>query len=219
MSSDELPRLLSLLSHELRGPLGVVRGYLKLLEQRGTELSEQHLRAITAALRATDRAAAVLDQASKLAQLNRDEMHIELTRVSLDLILDDAVRKVTLPENPVIKLRRGGPCGEYVLADAQFLSDVFTTLIGAIARAQPKAATISTVCTLEPFETRDGIVIELVTSPEGESTRRAFDISRGGLGLELPIAARVIAAHGGTIEDLRDGERPTGFRVWLPRAE
>src|SRR5688572_29725877 len=103
MSSDELPRLLSLLSHELRGPLGVVRGYLKLLEQRGTELSEQHLRAITAALRATDRAAAVLDQASKLAQLNRDETRIELTRVSLDLILDDAVRKVTLPEDPVIK--------------------------------------------------------------------------------------------------------------------
>ena len=33
MSEAALPRLLSRASHELRGPTGVVRGYLRLLEQ------------------------------------------------------------------------------------------------------------------------------------------------------------------------------------------
>src|SRR5688572_323275 len=58
--SDEMPRVLSLLSHELRGPLGVVRGYLRLIDQTATELSDRSRQSIAAALRASDRMADVL---------------------------------------------------------------------------------------------------------------------------------------------------------------
>ena len=73
MPPDQSPRILSLLSHELRGPLGVIRGYLRLLEQAGPELSDSHRQAVTAALKASDRAAELLDKASMLAQLQRQE--------------------------------------------------------------------------------------------------------------------------------------------------
>ena len=70
MQPEQSPRLLSLISHELRGPLGVIRGYLRLLEQTGPELSDSHRQAVTAALKASDRAAELLTQTSMLASCN-----------------------------------------------------------------------------------------------------------------------------------------------------
>ena len=50
-------------SHELRGPLGVVRGYLRLLEQRHAELSSQR-QAVTARSGRSDRWSSMLDEVS-----------------------------------------------------------------------------------------------------------------------------------------------------------
>ena len=42
----ELSKALNILAHELRGPLGVIQGYLRLLRQRRTE-SEDETRMLT----------------------------------------------------------------------------------------------------------------------------------------------------------------------------
>ena len=60
MAESILPTLLSLAAHELRGPTGVVRGYLRLLEQDAT-LGERPRRLMLEISRATDRMAAILD--------------------------------------------------------------------------------------------------------------------------------------------------------------
>jgi hypothetical protein len=43
-----------------------------------------------------------------------------------------------------------------------------------------------------------------------------LDLSRGGLGLELPIAAFVIDAHRGQVMERREQQRFVGVVVWLP---
>ncbi len=73
MTSDPSGQLLSLLSHELRSPLGVIRGYLRLLDDPSGSLTAQQRQAVAAAIRAADQAAHLLGQASFLAQLRRGE--------------------------------------------------------------------------------------------------------------------------------------------------
>ena len=66
MAETILPALLSLASHELRGPTGVLRGYLRLLEQDAT-LGVRPRKVMAEMTRATDRLAGLLDELSELA--------------------------------------------------------------------------------------------------------------------------------------------------------
>jgi signal transduction histidine kinase len=45
-----------------------------------------------------------------------------------------------------------------------------------------------------------------------------LDTTRGGLGLDLPIAEAVVTSHGGHIAEIADGGRCVGVVVWLPVA-
>src|SRR5687767_11550287 len=106
-------QVLSLLSHELRGPLGVIRGYLRLLDQTPDLADAQARQAVTATLQASDRLAEILDQASLLAHLERGDLKIERRRVALADLLEAARQAVALPANaPAILLLGNVPAAE-----------------------------------------------------------------------------------------------------------
>src|SRR5688500_17698000 len=109
---------LSLLSHELRSPLGVIRGYLRLLDQQGEALSENHRAAIGKALSASERAAELLGQASTLAQLQKNETAIDLRPVAIGPLLRTAAASVRLPEDPRVMLEIADSTDFRVDADA-----------------------------------------------------------------------------------------------------
>src|SRR5262245_11175119 len=88
------PLVLSLLSHELRSPIGVVRGYLRMLD-RDESLSASQRQAVSAALRATDRSVDLLAQASQLAQMWRRETPISRQTVPLADLLQSLPSRVT----------------------------------------------------------------------------------------------------------------------------
>ena len=109
--SDEAPRVLSLLSHELRGPLGVIRGYLRLIDQTATELSDRSRESIAAALRASDRIADVLEEASLLGHLQIGDVQLDPRPVALATIVHAAVQNAALPDDCTVLLDSGGPAG------------------------------------------------------------------------------------------------------------
>src|SRR5688500_8273026 len=100
MDIESVGRLLSLISHEVRGPVGVMRGYLRLLEQRGPELSDQQRHAVTGALKAGERAAELLAQVSLLAQVTRQETPFEFQPTALAEFLTAAAEAVSRPGDP-----------------------------------------------------------------------------------------------------------------------
>ena len=213
---DELARILSLLSHELRSPLGVIRGYLGLLKQSPDQLTDLQRQAIAAALKASDRLAEVLAQANSLAQLHRhDARHFE--PVSLDTLVSPAIDAVRLPATPAIRIERGSIPTVTVSADSLRLRDAVTALVSAVVRAQTKAAEVSINADLQDRDHRRGVSLRIVSSAAvSNPSEGPVDLSRGGLGLDLPIANVVIAAHGGQLGELREGERLAGMVVWLP---
>jgi len=50
----------------------------------------------------------------------------------------------------------------------------------------------------------------------GRSSPPFFTTKREGTGLGLPIALKILSAHGGTLEVLETGEKGAAFQVGLP---
>jgi signal transduction histidine kinase len=217
MTSDQTARVLSLLSHELRGPLGVIRGYLRLLEQTGPELSDQHRQAVSAALKASNRALDLLTQTSMLAQLQRDETPFNIKFISLKDLVSGAIDGLEFPKDPAVRLEIGDMPTAMIAADAVLLGGAIATLVAAVARAQAREATVKIAC---QEQERDGIAGVMMTiavgSSSGAPAERTLDTTRGGVGLDLPIAQELIARHRGDLRQLQDGERLAGMLVWLP---
>src|SRR5690606_2842496 len=133
---QDVSRLLSLVSHEVRAPLGVVRGYLRLLEQRGADLQEAHRHAVAAALKACDRAADILGQVSTLAQLHRRDTPLSLRPTPLEPLLRSAIHNVSMPPDPIVTVHVEAIREIAVAADPDLLRGAVAGLTSAVVRAQ-----------------------------------------------------------------------------------
>jgi signal transduction histidine kinase len=219
MTPDASGRLLSVLSHELRSPLGVIRGYLRLLQDPAAALSDQHRSAISAALRAADHAARLLDQASYLAQFRRGDLQLDLTRVDMTSVLDAAIQAVAAAPDLAITCDAHNLTGTVVAASRNQLRDALTSLIAAVTRAQLPPCTIEVRAQRRRDGQAEGLRLHIeVAGLAGQRVEGPLNIDRGGLGLDLPIAEAVIALHRGRVSELTAVGRCVGLIVWLPVA-
>jgi signal transduction histidine kinase len=216
--SDATPRVLSLLSHELRGPLGVIRGYLRLIDQTATELSDQSRQSIAAALRASDRIAGVLEEASLLGHLQAGDVHLDPKPVTLATIVQAAVQTAALPENCTVQLDSAALPEVTVDADRARLGLALGTLIRAVARPQSVQATVNISAALTRLNNRAAVDVRIDPRilADIEPTETELDTRRGGFGLAIPIAALIVEKHGGRVRELKQGDRPAGVLVSLP---
>ena len=212
MPETVLPILLSLASHELRGPTGVVRGYLRLLEQDAT-LGDRPRRVMTEMTRATDRLAALLDQLNELAHLKDGRIKLSLRSMSLRSVLNQAVQAVELPDNFETDLDVVAPTDIRMRVDEARLRAVFSTLVVTFARAQSGSANID--LRLSKSRTSVQVVVQPRTLGRGTVVEQPVDFKRGGTGMQLPIADAVVHAHGGRLRERWVAGRWAGFVVRL----
>ena len=215
---QELGRLLSLISHEVRAPLGVMRGYMRLLEQQGTELSEPHRHAVTAALKAAERATVILGQVSALARLHRGEIALSLKHTPLEPLLRSAASAVNMPPEPVVTLHVGQIPDLTLMADDDLLRAAVAGLTASVVRAQAVDNRVFLLAREGTHEGARGVTITITATEAVTATHvdGPLDLLRGGLGLELPIATFVIDAHRGHVLERREQDRFVGVVVWLP---
>ena len=215
---DDLPRILSLLSHELRGPLGVMRGYLRLVTQTSTELSPRSQESIAAALRASDRLATILDEASLLAHLQIGDVRLDRKPVPLTAVVHAAIQAANLPEGSAVDLDSAALPNVTIHADDVRMRMALATLISAIAREQSSNVAVAITAAITGLAATSAVRLRIAprTLNGVEATETNLDTRRGGLGLAIPIAAAIIESHGGRIRELRNGERSHGILVTLP---
>jgi signal transduction histidine kinase len=218
MRSADVGQLLSLISHEVRAPLGVMRGYMRMLEQHSNGLSDRHRQAVAAALKAGERAAEVLNQVSALARLQRHEITLSLAQTPLTPLLREAVHHVVMPAEPVVTVHVGDIPDVAVMADGDLLRGAIAGLTTAAVRAQAVDTRVYLLGREEPRDGERGIVLTITAMEPLTATHTdgPLDLSRGGLGLELPIAAFLIDAHRGQVLERREQDRFVGVVTWLP---
>lgn len=212
MADATIAALLSLASQELRQPTGVVRGYLRTLDQ--DPMLTQRVRKISGeAILAADRLVELLDEIGELAKLKEESVRLNLKAMSLRSVMSQAVQAVVLPASHDVELDVVAPVDVRMRVDEARLRTAVGTLIYVLARAQTGAATID--LRLIKTKVSSSIVITPRTLGRGKIVDQPIDLMRGGNGLLLPIADAIIQAHGGKLRERWVAGRWSGFVVKL----
>lgn len=211
--AETMRRMAAMAAHEIRNPLGIIRGTIELMRER-------------AALEPRDRAALddVLGEVERLRRLTEDFLDLgadrPLSLLPLDpgALLRDCAAALEAQFREV-RVRCEVPPLPRVLGDPGRLRQVFANLLANAAQAQ-RAGEIELRANSEGRQVRVR-VHDLGPGIPAEVRKRLFDpfvtTKEGGTGLGLAIARRLVQRHGGTLA-LVPGGPGTVFEVCLPQA-
>lgn len=214
------PRAMSLAVHELRTPVTVVSGYLRmLLKEHGGPLSDRQRKMLEEAERSCARLGALVAEMSELGKLEGDEL--SLARQSFDVcaLLAELASGMQEGDDRGVHLEvRGCDSPIMIAGDRTRIGAALKALLFGALRERGQPGVIVAQCA----RAADDVVIAigeeaLLPALTGAAAAPpAFDEWRGGLGLALPVARRVIEAHGGALWSAGDGQPRGAAALRLP---
>lgn len=208
MSDDRtLPRALSLAVHELRTPITVTAGYLRMLlrEQAGA-ITEKQRKMLEEADKSCARIGSLIAEMSELGKLEDGQITIPQVAFDLSELVNELASSMHEGEDRGVRLevRVNGPV--MVTGDRTRLAAAIGALMHAALRERGDPGVIVVECsTLSDTNPKWAIVTisdEAEARPLIDAARATpppFDEWRGGMGLSLPVGRRVIEAHGGAL--------------------
>jgi len=202
-TTESYPPLLSLAVHEFRTPASVVGGYLRMLV-RDPELNERQRKMIEEAEKSCARLVGIVAELSDIGKL--DSGAIALARQPLDFFsLAQEVAELVHEgkEREVQLVVRGGGAKAPIVGDETRLRQALDAIFRAILREKAGPVTVVADRRLDVRDSRRSAVLVVADEPNVSAAYDAlpgvFDDKRGGLGLALPLARRVIAGLGGDL--------------------
>ena len=204
-SDNPYPPLISLAVHELRTPASIVGGYLRMLHKdQEPPMSERQRRMIDEAEKSCARLVAMVAELSEIGKLDSGALKLNRQPVELFSMLEQVAELVHEASDRDVQLKLSGPSdGACMTGDATRLRTAFDAIFRAILREKPDP---STVIAERRLDTREGRPCTVIVVADDSCVQEAydrepapFDEGRGGLGLSLPLARRVIEGHGGRI--------------------
>jgi len=208
-TEESYPKLISFAVHELRSPASVVGGYLRMLQRDAeTPLSDRHRKMVIEAEKSCARLVALIAELSEIGKM--DDGLIALSQSDIDLfsLVTEVAESVHEAAERGVSLEvRGRPDGAVIAGDGVRLRAAFGAIFRALLREKPGPCIVAAdMRVVRNGEQSSAIIViseEAVVQAACDAPPAAFDENRGGVGLSLPIARRVIEAHGG--------------RLWSPR--
>jgi signal transduction histidine kinase len=234
-SSSDLARLLSLIAHELRTPLSVTSGYVKMLaSERPGPLTDAQKHALGGAGRSCAHLTTVAADLSLLGRLERGEISPQPAAIDLETLVKQVVEGyVVHPDHPVtVSLTDGATAPLTLMADADHLRRALTALLAAVVRAAPDDGAVRigwrTLTASNGWSGVAGmddgprVLIGLALADRLDDLLKAdasslepLDELQAGLGMALPVVRRLMGLEGGTIQSARESQA-LGLRLTLP---
>jgi signal transduction histidine kinase len=202
------PRAMSLAVHELRTPVTVVSGYLRmLLREQGGPLTDKQRKMLEEAERSCARIGALVGEMSDLGKLEGGELPLGKQAFDLAGLLAELASGMHEGEDRGVRLElRGTDRPVMVTGDRTRLGAAIKALMHSALRERGEPGVIVVDCsTTTDSGTASAIIAigeESLIRSLASASRPApppFDEWRGGLGMALPVARRVIEAHGGQL--------------------
>ena len=226
--SDDLslfPRAMSLAVHELRTPVTVVAGYLRMvLREQAGPLTEKQRKMLEEADRSCARIGTLVSEMSELGKLESQQVALASIDVNLAALAAEVAGNMHEGEDRNVRLDvRGADQPLMVAGDRTRLAAALTALMHSALREHADPGVIVVECATVADAPQAWAVIAIgddtKTRPLIDAARTAppaFDEWRGGLGLALPIGKRVIEAHGGALWSLPGDAGRTASALRLP---
>lgn len=220
------PRLLGLSVHEFRTPMTVVAGYIRmLLKDRAGPLSDQQRRLLEEAEKSCGRLSGLLAEMSDLANLEAKTATFNRSEADLWSIVGGAIDALPpAPDTDVTVAFTPSVSSPVVTADAVRLKAALTAVLVALRREIVASPQLVIRSRSNAWQDRPATWLAMAGSEQvaaldgaDSSTLTTFDEWRGGCGLSLAIARRVIAEHGGQIWSPSNGAKAAAVLV-LPHA-
>ena len=207
-SDPRWPKLLSLAVHEFRTPITVVAGYIRmLLKDRAGPISDQQRRLLEEAERSCGRLSALVAEMSDLSNLEGGTAPISRSTHNLRALLEEAIAALPpMNEREVtVELQPGDERLE-IQGDGPRLRAGLTSLLVALRRELVSSDKLLVRADVADVGgTRSAVIAigdeEQLSHLVGVDTAALprFDEWRGGSGLSLAVARRVLGTHGGTL--------------------
>jgi signal transduction histidine kinase len=207
-AAGSYPELLSLAVHELRGPLSIVTGYLRMLPRDiDPTLRDRQQKMIEEIEKSCARLVAIIKEISEVAKLDAGIVTFERRPTDAFALVAEVAGLVHEAEDRDVRFEaRGLADGAPLLGDANQLRRAFAAIFQVVAREKPRQCTVVAERRIEEIDGRSSAIVIVA---EEASVQVAYDREpgnlheeRGGIGMALPFARRVIEGHGG--------------RVWAP---
>lgn len=226
-ASDLQTAFLAGISHDLKTPLALIRGYAETLRRPDVNWNEHSRDASLGVIQ--DEAEHLTDLVNSLldaAQLQRGELPLQKNRVRVDELARTLVERFRAL-NPEYEWQTDFP-DEYpaVAADAQRIRQILTNLLSNAVKYSPRKTRITVGGWIE--NERVGVVVrdEGAGVPLEEQPRLFERFQRGrarqhqrseGAGLGLYLSRAIVEQHGGKIWMENLPERGAAFYFTLPR--
>lgn len=216
---------MSLAVHELRTPVTVVSGYLRMvLKEQAGPLNEKQRHMLEEAERSCARINTLVSEMSELGKLESKQITVASAPIDLAALVSAVASNMHEGAERGIRIdTRGVDRPLMVTGDRVRLEAALGALIHAALRERAEPGVLVVQCARVDDASRIWAVVTIGDEPVAqallESARTAtssFDEWRGGLGLAIPVGRRVIEAHGGALWSLAGDPRRAGSAVRLP---
>jgi signal transduction histidine kinase len=216
------------LAHEIRNPLGAIKGAVQVLEPDRRKLDAPSHEFLDVIVEEVDRLNRVVSQFLAYSRPFRGDMGL----VDIVAVVDRTIRLIDGDKRECIEVRTTATALPMLLGDADALGQVVHNLLrnalDAVATLIDRAPKVTVTLSVarRGLVRQDAVAIEVDDNGPGLSAHTLTNLfvpfhttKSGGTGLGLPVTHRIVEHHHGAIEV---GESPTGgarFTVLLPVAD
>jgi len=218
--------LVANVSHDLRTPLASLQGYLETLRLKSGDLGrEEQLHYLEVAHRHCRHLGRLVEELFDLARLDANEVQPALEPFSLPELVQDVVHKFELRagQREVTLLADYDADLPFVLGDIALIERVMDNLIENALRHTPAGGTVKVAVkpvgealAVQVIDTGSGIAAEDLPYIFERFYQSDKMRTRGGAGLGLAIARRIVELHGRTIRAASSSGSGTTFAFDLP---
>ncbi len=200
------------IAHELRNPMAVISGYLKLLSKKSDPTGQETILSITKEINGMNRIIGDLLTFARPASLNRVKVALKEMITSCLAVVLQAKGENTRIET-VLKL-----ADAEVTVDEVLMRQAFSNLLQNAVEAMPDGGTL----TIEAMTNSDLkiVVRDTGTGIPSDKLKKIFlpffTLKDTGVGMGLALVHKIVTSHGGRIDVASTVGKGTAFSIILP---
>ena len=206
---------LSKLTHELKNPITVCRGYLEIINHKGYSKVEEYLPIISSEI---DRSLSVINDFSSLGKLTS----LNIEELDLEMLLSEVIGTLNpLFKREVASIKMNITNEVYIYADYNRLKQVFVNVLKNSLEARKDTIPLEVLINVQKY--KNNIKIYIIDNGIGMDKETLANMNKifyttkaNGNGLGVVLSTEIIEMHNGTIKYLSTKDVGTTVLINLP---